>query len=119
MTRLLEIAHDRGARGLKIAKVLGLCPRDPAVSRTARTSVSARSRHRCFSARKGRVRPRLRNKSDFSAPLAATPNFGRAVRASHSLSGDWKISGVGLPRGVLEKIYHDDAARLLGLPSPH
>jgi predicted TIM-barrel fold metal-dependent hydrolase len=28
MTRLLEIAHDRGARGLKIAKVLGLALRD-------------------------------------------------------------------------------------------
>jgi hypothetical protein len=29
MARLLEIAHARGARGLKIAKVLGLGLRDP------------------------------------------------------------------------------------------
>jgi len=35
------------------------------------------------------------------------------------IQGDWKISGIGLPRHVLEKIYHDNAARLLGLPTLH
>ena len=28
------------------------------------------------------------------------------------IQGDWKISGIALPRVVLEKIYHDNAARL-------
>lgn len=31
------------------------------------------------------------------------------------IQGSWKISGIALPRGVLEKIYHDNAARLLGV----
>lgn len=35
------------------------------------------------------------------------------------IQGDWKISGIALPRPVLEKIYHDNAARLLGLPPLH
>ena len=29
--------------------------------------------------------------------------------------GRWRISGVGLPEGILRKVYHDNAARLLGL----
>lgn len=33
------------------------------------------------------------------------------------IQGDWKISGIALPRSVLRKIYHDNAARLLSLPS--
>jgi predicted TIM-barrel fold metal-dependent hydrolase len=35
------------------------------------------------------------------------------------IQGDWKISGIGLPRPVLDKIYHENAARLLGLPPLH
>ena len=31
--------------------------------------------------------------------------------------GRWRIYGVGLPPGVLKKVYHDNAARLLGLPA--
>jgi predicted TIM-barrel fold metal-dependent hydrolase len=30
--------------------------------------------------------------------------------------GRWRISGIGLPEGILRKVYHDNAARLLGLP---
>ncbi len=33
------------------------------------------------------------------------------------IQGDWKISGIALPRSVLEKVYHHNAARLLGLDS--
>jgi predicted TIM-barrel fold metal-dependent hydrolase len=33
------------------------------------------------------------------------------------IQGDWKISGIALPRVVLEKIYHDNAARLFGMDS--
>jgi DNA-directed RNA polymerase subunit beta len=29
--------------------------------------------------------------------------------------GRWRIYGVGLPEGILKKVYHDNAARLLGL----
>ena len=29
--------------------------------------------------------------------------------------GRWKIYGIGLPEGILKKVYHDNAARLLGL----
>jgi predicted TIM-barrel fold metal-dependent hydrolase len=29
--------------------------------------------------------------------------------------GRWSIYGVGLPDSILRKIYHDNAARLLGL----
>jgi predicted TIM-barrel fold metal-dependent hydrolase len=29
--------------------------------------------------------------------------------------GRWKIYGVGLPEGILKKVYHNNAARLLGL----
>jgi len=36
--------------------------------------------------------------------------------ASHHLQGFWMIYGIHLPREVLEKIYHHNAARLLGLP---
>jgi predicted TIM-barrel fold metal-dependent hydrolase len=32
------------------------------------------------------------------------------------IQGDWKIAGIALPRSVLKKIYHDNAARLLALP---
>jgi predicted TIM-barrel fold metal-dependent hydrolase len=32
------------------------------------------------------------------------------------IQGDWKITGIALPRSVLKKIYHDNAARLLSLP---
>ncbi len=31
--------------------------------------------------------------------------------------GRWRIYGVGLPEGILKKVYHDNAARLLGLPA--
>ncbi len=31
------------------------------------------------------------------------------------IQGNWKISGIALPRGVLAKIYHDNAVRLLEL----
>jgi predicted TIM-barrel fold metal-dependent hydrolase len=31
--------------------------------------------------------------------------------------GRWRIYGVGLPEPILRKIYHDNAARLLGLAS--
>ena len=30
--------------------------------------------------------------------------------------GRWRIYGVGLPEAILKKVYHDNAARLLGLP---
>jgi predicted TIM-barrel fold metal-dependent hydrolase len=30
--------------------------------------------------------------------------------------GRWRIYGLGLPDGILRKVYHDNAARLLGLP---
>lgn len=33
------------------------------------------------------------------------------------IQGDWKISGIALPRSVLAKVYYDNAARLLGLDS--
>lgn len=32
------------------------------------------------------------------------------------IQGGWKIAGIALPRGVLKKIYHDNAARLFALP---
>jgi predicted TIM-barrel fold metal-dependent hydrolase len=32
------------------------------------------------------------------------------------IQGEWKISGIKLPRDVLEKIYHRNAERLLGIP---
>jgi predicted TIM-barrel fold metal-dependent hydrolase len=35
------------------------------------------------------------------------------------IQGDWKITGIALPQHVLEKIYHDNAARLLGVPALH
>lgn len=31
--------------------------------------------------------------------------------------GRWRIYGIGLPEGILRKVYHDNAARLLGLPA--
>ena len=31
--------------------------------------------------------------------------------------GRWRIYGVGLPESILRKVYHDNAARLLGLPT--
>lgn len=31
--------------------------------------------------------------------------------------GRWRIYGVGLPESILRKVYHDNAVRLLGLPS--
>ena len=31
--------------------------------------------------------------------------------------GRWRIYGVGLPESILKKVYHDNAARVLGLPS--
>jgi predicted TIM-barrel fold metal-dependent hydrolase len=31
--------------------------------------------------------------------------------------GSWKVSGLGLPEDVLKKLYHDNAARELGLPT--
>jgi len=31
--------------------------------------------------------------------------------------GRWRIYGLGLPEPILKKVYHDNAARLLGLPS--
>jgi len=31
--------------------------------------------------------------------------------------GRWRIYGVGLPEGILKKVYHDNAVRLLGLAS--
>jgi predicted TIM-barrel fold metal-dependent hydrolase len=31
------------------------------------------------------------------------------------IQGNWKIDGIGLPRDVLAKVYHHNAARLLGL----
>jgi predicted TIM-barrel fold metal-dependent hydrolase len=42
----------------------------------------------------------------FDYPLRELFNFGR-----------WKIYGIDLPDEVLRKLYHDNAARLLGLPS--
>ena len=33
----------------------------------------------------------------------------------HHRQGFWMIYGVFLPRGVLEKVYHGNAERLLGL----
>jgi predicted TIM-barrel fold metal-dependent hydrolase len=32
------------------------------------------------------------------------------------IQGSWKIDGIGLPLEVLEKVYHQNAERLLGLP---
>ncbi|MBL8171751.1 MAG: amidohydrolase, partial [Acidobacteria bacterium] len=29
--------------------------------------------------------------------------------------GRWKIYGLGLPEGILKKVYHENAERLLGL----
>jgi len=31
--------------------------------------------------------------------------------------GRWKIDGLGLPESILKKVYHDNAAKLLGLPA--
>ena len=31
--------------------------------------------------------------------------------------GRWRIYGLGLPEAILRKVYHDNAARILGLPS--
>jgi len=31
--------------------------------------------------------------------------------------GRWRIYGIGLPEGILKKVYHDNAARLLGIRS--
>ncbi len=31
--------------------------------------------------------------------------------------GRWRIYGIGLPETILKKVYHDNAARLLGLTS--
>jgi hypothetical protein len=30
--------------------------------------------------------------------------------------GRWRIYGIGLPDDILKKVYHNNAARLLGLP---
>jgi hypothetical protein len=30
--------------------------------------------------------------------------------------GRWKIYGIGLPDDILKKVYHHNAARILGLP---
>jgi predicted TIM-barrel fold metal-dependent hydrolase len=35
--------------------------------------------------------------------------------ASLPPQGRWRIYGLGLPENILKKIYHDNAARLLGL----
>ena len=29
--------------------------------------------------------------------------------------GRWQIYGLGLPEGILKKVYHDNAARVLGI----
>jgi predicted TIM-barrel fold metal-dependent hydrolase len=31
--------------------------------------------------------------------------------------GRWRIYGIGLPEAILKRVYHDNAARILGLPS--
>jgi predicted TIM-barrel fold metal-dependent hydrolase len=31
------------------------------------------------------------------------------------IQGNWKVDGIRLPRDVLAKVYHRNAARLLGL----
>ncbi len=36
--------------------------------------------------------------------------------ASTPPQGRWKIYGIGLPDEILKKVYHDNAARILGLP---
>jgi predicted TIM-barrel fold metal-dependent hydrolase len=41
--------------------------------------------------------------------------FDYASGAAIPPQGRWKIYGVDLPKDVLEKVYHDNAARLLGL----
>jgi hypothetical protein len=34
------------------------------------------------------------------------------------IQGDWKISGVALPRSVLDAVYRENAAHLLGIAPP-
>jgi hypothetical protein len=34
------------------------------------------------------------------------------------IQGNWSIDGVALPRPILEKIYHGNAERLLGVKLP-
>jgi predicted TIM-barrel fold metal-dependent hydrolase len=34
----------------------------------------------------------------------------------YPVQGRWFVSGIGLPEGILKKVYQDNAVRLLGLP---
>ncbi len=52
----------------------------------------------------------------FSASRRFFETADREFAHPTPIQGDWKISGIALPRSVLKKIYHDNAARLLGLP---
>ena len=42
----------------------------------------------------------------------------RDIPSPTPIQGDWSVEGIGLPRDVLEKIYHQNAERLLGVKLP-
>ena len=42
----------------------------------------------------------------------------RAIPSPTPIQGGWAVDGIGLPRDVLEKIYHQNAERLLGVKVP-
>ena len=43
---------------------------------------------------------------------------GRHLASPTPIQGDWTIDGIGLPRAVLEKIYHRNAERVFGITLP-
>jgi predicted TIM-barrel fold metal-dependent hydrolase len=42
----------------------------------------------------------------------------KAIPTPTPIQGRWTIDGVGLPREILEKVYHKNAEKLLGIKSP-
>jgi predicted TIM-barrel fold metal-dependent hydrolase len=54
----------------------------------------------------------------FSASRRYFESADQAFDHPTPIQGNWKISGIALPRRVLAKVYHDNAVRLLRLDSP-
>ena len=43
---------------------------------------------------------------------------GRGLKHPTPIQGRWTIDGIDLPREILEKVYHGNAERLLGVKLP-
>ena len=52
----------------------------------------------------------------FSSTWRFFETFDRGFAHPTPIQGRWSIDGIGLPEPVLEKVYHENAERLLGLP---